>query len=176
MRDAFIIDHVRTPRSKRKGKFSKVHPVDLLTYPLNALKARNNFAPEEVQDVIVGCVTQCGEQGWCVGRKSVLAAGWPISVPATTVNRLCGSGQQATNFAALGISAGTYDLAIGSGLEHMTRAPMFSDISGEESPLLTKVHPDLVQQGMSAELLAEKFKLTRAQLDGISACRCTSPG
>ena len=165
MNNAFIIDAVRTPRSKRKGKFTTVHPADLLTYPLNALVARNKFDPAMVEDVAIGCVTQCGEQGWCVARTSVLAAGWPITVPATTINRICGSGQQATNFIASSIQGGTYELAVSGGLEHMTRAPMFSDIGGEESTLLKNHHPDLVQQGMAAEIMAAEFKLTRTQLD-----------
>ena len=95
----------------------------------------------------------------------MLAAGWPISIPATTINRLCGSGQQATNFAAMGIISGTYELSVAAGVEHMTRAPMFSDIGGEESPALKKHHPDLVQQGLAAEILSADFKLSRAQLD-----------
>jgi acetyl-CoA acyltransferase len=165
MKEAFIVDAVRTARSKRKGKFSSVHPVDLLSFPLQALVSRNKFDPSHIEDVLIGCVTQCGEQGWCVGRASVLAAGWPITVPATTINRLCGSGQQATNFAASAIRAESYKLAVAGGLEHMTRAPMFSDISGEVSPALSRHHPDLVQQGMAAELLAAEFKLTRAELD-----------
>lgn len=165
MREAYIIDAVRTPRSRRKGKFSTVHPVDLLTYPLNALKERNKLPPEQVEDVVIGCVTQTGEQGWCVGRAAVLAAGWPISVPSTTINRLCGSGQQATNFAAMGIISGNYELAVSGGLEHMTRVPMFSDGGGEVSPMLKRHHPDLVQQGDSAEILSETFKLSRSQLD-----------
>lgn len=165
MRESFIIDAVRTPRARRKGKFSKVHPVDLLTYPLNALIARNKIKAELVEDVIIGCVTQAGEQSWCVGRSGVLASGWPFSVPATTVNRLCGSGQQATNFAAMGIASENYGLVISGGLEHMTRAPMFSDVSGEESPLLKKFHPELVPQGLSAELLSEKYGITRSDVD-----------
>ncbi|MBX7143954.1 MAG: thiolase family protein [Oligoflexia bacterium] len=165
MRQAFIVDAVRTPRARRKGKFSNIHPADLLTYPLNALKDRNKLPLEQVQDVVMGCVTQTGEQGWCIARTAVLAAGWPISVPATTVNRLCGSGQQATNFVAMGIQCGTYDLAVSGGLEHMTRCTMFSDIGGEESKFLKKLYPDLVQQGMAAEILSETYKLSRSQLD-----------
>jgi acetyl-CoA acetyltransferase family protein len=165
METAFIVDAVRTPRAKRKGKFSSVHPADLLTYPLKALVARNKISPELVEDVVMGCVTQTGEQGWCVARSSVLAAGWPITVPATTVNRLCGSGQQATNFVASAIQGGSYKLAISGGLEHMTRCQMFSDIGGEESPMLKRAHPDLVQQGMSAEILSAEYKISRAQLD-----------
>lgn len=165
MREALIIDAVRTPRGRRKGKFSGIHPADLYTYPLNALVQRNGINPEMIEDVITGCVTQTGEQGWCVARNSILAAGFPITVPGTTINRLCGSGQQATNFAAMGIQSGAYDLVIGGGLEHMTRCPMFSDISGEESPMVKKRYPDLVQQGLSAEILSSEFKISRQDLD-----------
>ncbi len=165
MRDAFIIDAVRTPRARRKGKFSTVHPVDLLTYPLNALITRNKITASAVEDVVMGCVTQCGEQSWCIARSAILAAGWPVSVPGTTVNRLCGSSQQATNFVAAGIQSGNYELAVAGGIEHMTRVPMFSDVSGEESPMLKKQHPDLVQQGMAAELLSEQFHVHRPEID-----------
>ena len=165
MSEAFIVDAVRTPRAKKKGRFSTVHPTDLLTYPLNALIERNRITPDSIDDVLVGCVTQTLEQGWCIGRAAVLAAGWPHTVPATTINRLCGSGQQAVNFAASGIKAGTYDLAIGSGVEHMTRVPMFSDCGGADSPLLMKHHPDLVQQGLAAEILAEEFNISRTDAD-----------
>lgn len=168
MKQAYIVDSVRTPRARRKGKFSTVHPVDLLTYPLNALVTRSKLAPEVVEDVLVGCVTQTLEQGWCVGRAGVLAAGWPFTVPATTINRLCGSGQQALNFVASSVQAGHYELAIGGGLEHMTRVPMFSDSGGEESPLLKKHHPDLVQQGVAAEILAEQFHITRNDADSFA--------
>jgi len=165
MSAAYIIDHVRTPRARRKGKFLGTHPVDLLTYPLNALKTRNSLPVEQVEDVVIGCVTQTSEQGWCVARKSVLASGWPHTVPATTVNRLCASGQQACSVVSSGIVAGQYSLAIAGGLEHMTRVPMFSDCTGEDSPLLAKFHPDLVPQGLSAELLAAEYKLSRKELD-----------
>jgi acetyl-CoA acyltransferase len=164
----FIVDAVRTPRAKRRGKFSKVHPIDLLTHPLRAVVERNSIDPALVNDVLVGCVTQTGEQGWCVGRAGVLASGWPFSVPATTINRLCGSGQQAVNFAASGIESGTYDLVIGSGLEHMTRVPMFSDSGGEESPALKRFHPDLVAQGPAAEILAAQFRITREDADAFA--------
>lgn len=165
MNSALIIDAVRTPRGKRKGKLSGVHAVDLLTYPLNALVKRNALDPKLVEDVLVGCVTQTMEQGWCVGRRSVLAAGWPDSVPSTTINRLCGSGQQAANFAAMGVTSGNYGVVIAGGLEHMTRIPMFSDCGGEESPLLAKFHPDLVQQGQAAEILAERYKISKNDAD-----------
>jgi acetyl-CoA acetyltransferase family protein len=165
MTSAYIVDAVRTPRARRKGKFSSVHPVDLLTYPLNALVQRNGVSPENIEDTLVGCVTQTLEQGWCVARASVLAAGWPITVPGTTINRLCGSGQQAVNFAASSIQSGDYNLVVAGGLEHMTRVPMFSDSGGEESPLLKHHHPDLVQQGIAAELLSQQFGITREQAD-----------
>lgn len=166
---AYIIDCVRTPRGKRKGAFATLHPADLATFPLNALVSRNKIPAGSIEDVALGCVTQTGEQGWCIARKAVLAAGWPISVPATTVNRLCGSGQQAVNNIASAIAAGTYELAVGGGLEHMTRCPMFSDIAGEESPMLVSRYPDLVQQGVSAEILSETYKISRQELDEYAA-------
>ncbi len=168
MTDSYIIDCVRTPRAKRKGKFSTVHPVDLVTYPLNAILKRNGLKPEVIEDVILGCVTQVTEQAWCVARAAILAAGWPVSIPGTTINRLCGSGQQATNFASMGIQSGHYDLVISGGLEHMTRVPMFSDMGGEDSPLLKKNHPDLVPQGLSAEILAKKYNISRDDADKFS--------
>jgi acetyl-CoA C-acetyltransferase len=162
---AYIVDTCRTPRAKRKGAFQSLHPIDLMTYPLNGITQRNAISPEVVEDVILGCVTQVGEQGWCVARASVLGAGWPITVPGTTINRLCGSGQQATNFGASMIQSGNAHLIVTGGLEHMTRVPMFSDIGGQESPALKQHHPDLVQQGESAEILAEEFNLSREELD-----------
>lgn len=165
MTNAYIIDAVRTPRARRKGKFSSVHPIDLLTFPLNALVKRTQLQPELIEDVLVGCVTQTFEQGWCVGRAAVLAAGWPISVPSATINRLCGSGQQAFNFAAQGVQCGEYSLVVAGGLEHMTRVPMFSDSGGEASQMLAKQHPDLVQQGEAAEILAQEFKISRSDAD-----------
>ena len=168
MNTAYIIDAVRTPRSKRKGKYSSVHPVDLLTYPLNASLKRTGISHEQIDDVVIGCVTQTGEQGWCVARAAALAAGFPDYVSACTVNRLCGSGQQAANFGALGVMSGAQDLVISGGLEHMTRVPMFSDCGGEASPMLQKQHPDLVPQGLAAEIMAERYNLTREQLDEYS--------
>ncbi len=168
MQDAYIVDAVRTPRARRKGKFTTVHPLDLMTYPLTEITKRNNLDPTHVEDVILGCVTQVGEQGWCAARAAVLAAGWPITVPATTINRLCGSGQQATNFGAAGVQAGHYGLVVTGGLEHMTRVPMFSDGGGEKSPMLLKHHPDLVDQGLSAEMIAEEYKLSREEIDSFA--------
>ena len=168
MKNTLIFDAIRTPRAKRKGKFSAIHPADLATYPIKEIIQRNNIPNDKIEDIVLGCVTQTGEQGWCIARQAVLAAGLPITVPATTINRLCGSGQQATNFVAMGIEAGQYELAIAGGVENMTRAPMFSDIGGEESPMLKKNHPDLVQQGLAAELLSQQFKITREQADEVA--------
>ncbi|MCL4118148.1 UNVERIFIED_CONTAM: hypothetical protein GTU68_028113 [Idotea baltica] len=168
MHKSYLIDAVRTPRARRKGKFSSVHPVDLLTYPLKSLIERNQIAPDEINDVITGCVTQAGEQSWCVARTAILASGWPHTIPGVTINRLCSSGLQACNFASQGIQSNNYNLVIGSGLEHMTRCPMFSDVSGEESKFLKKQHPDLVHQGLSAELIAKKYNFSRLELDQYS--------
>ena len=165
MAEAFIIDAVRTPRGRRKGVLSGVHPVDLLTYPLNSVVERNKIQPEAIEDVAIGCVTQVTEQAWCIARRAVLAAGWPDSVPGHTVNRLCGSSQQTTNAIANAILAGAHDLAIAGGVEHMTRVPMFADTGGEESPLLLQHHPEQPHQGLSAEMICKEYKLTRTQLD-----------
>jgi acetyl-CoA acetyltransferase family protein len=166
----FIVDAVRTPRARRKGKYSKIHPVDLLTYPLNALILRNNIDPAIVDDVSVGCVTQTQEQGWCIGRSAVLAAGWPITVPASTVNRLCGSGLQAIFNIASGIQSGSLNgIGVAAGVEHMTRVPMFSDTGGEASVFLTQRHPDIVQQGLACERIIKKYKFSREVLDAFSA-------
>ena len=165
MKETYIIDAVRTPRARRKGKFSTVHPVDLLTYPLNAIVNRNNLEPKEIEDVAIGCVTQTTEQAWCVARNAILAAGWPITVPGVTINRLCASGLQACNFISNSIKSGNYSLAIAGGLEHMTRVPMFSDTGGEESSLLKKFHPNLVDQGRACELLVDHFKISRDDIN-----------
>lgn len=168
MKEVFIVDHVRTPRARRKGKFSSVHPVDLLAHALKGITTRTKIPAEQIEDTIIGCVTQTDEQGWCVGRAAVLAAGWPITVPATTINRLCGSGQQATSFGAQAILSGTHDLVVTGGLEHMTRVPMFSDSGGETSPMLKARFPDLVHQGLAAELLAKEYKIARSDMDQFS--------
>lgn len=168
METAYIVDAVRTPRARKKKEFKNVHPIDLFTYPLNALKDRQSFNPADIDDVVAGCVTQYGEQAWCVSRGAVLAAGWPETVPASTVNRLCGSGQQACNFVSACIQSGQYRMAIGGGLEHMTRVPMFSDTGGEESPLLKSHYPDLVHQGLAAEILCDTYSISRNQIDEFS--------
>src|SRR4051812_2611830 len=155
--EAIIVDAIRTARGKRKGALSGLHPVDLLARTLAGSLARAGVAPKDVDDVIMGCVTQVGEQGMNIARGAVLAAGLPIEVPGTTVNRFCGSGLQAVNFAAQAVMAGTMGLTVAGGVEHMTRVPMGSDVAGGEgpaSPDLQKQWPDLVPQGLSAEMIA----------------------
>src|SRR6201997_1559973 len=124
VRDAVIVDAVRTPVGKRNGSLAGVHAADLSAHVLTALAERNGFDPEEVDDVIWGCVQQAGMQAHNVGRMAVLAAGWPESVPATTIDRQCGSSQQAIHFAAQGVIAGAYDIAVAGGIESMTHTPM----------------------------------------------------
>lgn len=162
---AYIVDHCRTPRARRKGKFSGVHPVDLLTYPLQEVVKKNNIDPQTIEDVAVGCVTQVHEQAWCIARSAILACGWPITVPGVTINRLCASSQQACNFIASSITADNYDLAIAGGIEHMTRVPMFSDVGGEESPLLQKHYPNLENQGLACEKLIKHFDISKTAIN-----------
>ncbi len=168
MPEAVIVDVVRTARGKRNGALAGVHPVDLAAVPLLALARRTGLDPKEVEDVIFGCVTQTGEQGYNIARGAVLAGGWPIEVSGTTVNRFCGSALQAVNFAAHAVQSGAMEIVVGGGVEHMTRVPMGSDGQGGEgprSPALKERFPNLVNQGLSAELVAEKWNLSRAQLD-----------
>src|SRR4051794_1859952 len=124
MPTAVIVDAVRTALGRRNGKLKDWHPVELAAQTLNALAQRNNLDPALVDDVIMGCVMQVGEQGVNIGRNAVLAAGWPESVPSTTVDRQCGSSQQAAHFAAQGVIAGAYDVVVAAGVEVMTRVPM----------------------------------------------------
>ncbi len=165
MSEAFIIDAVRTPRGKRKGSFALMHPVDLAAAPLNAIADRNpKVDVRQIEDVVYGCVTETGEQGTDIARAAVLASGWPIEVSGVTLNRFCGSGQQACNFAAQAVMSGTFDLVIGGGIEHMTRVPMGADM-GPMSEKLTTRFPDLVPQGLSAEMVAEKWNMSREEID-----------
>jgi acetyl-CoA acyltransferase len=175
MRDAVIIDAIRTPIGKGKpgGSLSVVHPVDLLAHTLRELTDRTAVDPALVDDVIGGCVDQVGEQAVNTTRWAVLAAGFPESVPATTVDRQCGSSQQAVHFAAQGIMAGAYDIAIACGIESMSRVPMWSNVPPGSDPFgsgVARRYPDgLVPQGISAELIAAKWNLSRAELDELSA-------
>jgi len=174
MGDAWIIDAVRTPRGKGKpgaGALSGIHPQDLLSQCLNALRDRNGFDPRDVEDLVAGCVTQVGEQGADIARMSVLNAGWPFDgASGVTLNRFCGSGQQAVNFASLGVMAEQQDLVIGGGVESMSRNPMGSDGSGLEghNPHLVELHP-VVPQGVSADLIATLEGFSRDDLDAFAA-------
>jgi acetyl-CoA acetyltransferase family protein len=173
MRQAVIVEAVRTARGKRNGSLSRVHPMDLLAHTLKGLVERARIDPLEIDDVVVGCVTQVGEQGLNIGRGAVLAAGLPLEVAGNTVNRFCGSGLQALNYAAQAVISGAADVVVAGGVEHMTRVPMGSDAfspSGGSpmSPRLLERFPNLVPQGLSAEMIAEKFKLSRRELDEFS--------
>jgi acetyl-CoA acyltransferase len=170
---AVIIDAVRTPmgRGKEGGSLSGVHPVDLLSQTLVALVERTGIDPAEVDDVLVGCVGQNGEQSATPGRQAWLAAGFPAHVPSTTIERKCGSSQQAVDFAAQGINAGAYEVAIAAGIESMSRVPMGSGRQGADpfGAGVRQRHPVLVPQGVSAELVADRWKITREQMDAYSA-------
>lgn len=171
MRDAVIIDAVRTPlgKGKKTGALAGVHPVDLLAAPLAALVRRTKVDPALIDDVIVGTVSQVGEQAFNVGRRAVLAAGFPERVPATTVDRQCGSSQQAISFAAQAIQAGAYDLAVAGGVESMSRVPMGSPAAGAwdlDGRRVAERYPEgLVSQGIAAELIAAKWGIDRTELD-----------
>ncbi|NUT93378.1 MAG: thiolase family protein [Saccharothrix sp.] len=171
MRDAVVVEAVRTPIGKGKpgGALSGVHPVDLLAHTLRTLVDRSGIDPALVDDVIGGTVDQVGEQAMNTTRYAVLAAGFPESVPATTVDRQCGSSQQAVHFAAQGVMAGAYDVVIACGVESMSRVPMWSNVlpgTDPFGPAVTARYPDgLVPQGISAELIAAKWSLSRAAMD-----------
>jgi acetyl-CoA acyltransferase len=173
MREAVVVEAVRTPmgRGKPGGKLSNVHPVDLLAETLRALVDRAGIDPGEVDDIIAGCVSQVGEQTYNVGRNAALAAGFPESVTAVTIDRQCGSSQQAAHFAAQGVIAGAYDAVIACGVESMSRVPMGSSMAGE-NPFGTRIferYPEgLVHQGISAELIAADWELEREELDSFA--------
>ncbi|HUI25356.1 MAG TPA: thiolase family protein [Candidatus Kryptonia bacterium] len=163
MAEAFIIDACRTPRGRRKGSLSNVHPMDLLVTVFNAITQRTSVDPKEIEDAVVGCVSETGEQGTNIARGAVLAAGWPVDVPGVTLNRFCGSGQQAVNFAAQAIKSGAQDLVVAGGVENMTRVPMGSDMGPLPMSLMEKYN--LVPQGLSAEMVVEKWNFSREQVD-----------
>jgi acetyl-CoA acyltransferase len=164
--DALIVDAVRSPIGRKNGTLSVLRGDDLAAQVLNALVARNELDPAQIEDVQMGCVTQVGEQGWNVGRMAVLAAGWPVEVSATTVDRQCGSSMQ-TNFnAAAAVMAEQLDVVVSAGVESMSRVPMGSN-GGSVSERVTALH-DIVMQGTSAELLAEEWNLSREALDAYS--------
>jgi acetyl-CoA acyltransferase len=173
MPTAVIVDAIRTPLGKRNGRLKEWHPVDLAAETLKALVDRTGIDPGVVDDVVMGCVMQVGEQGVNVARNAVLAAGWPETVPGTTVDRQCGSSQQAAHFAAQGVIAGAYDVVVAAGVEVMTRVPMgASMVDGKYGfpfgPKMTARYASaggLVPQGISAELIADKWGLSREELD-----------
>jgi acetyl-CoA acyltransferase len=186
MKEAVIVDALRTPIGRRNGKLKDWHPVDLLGMVLRALVERNHLDAALIDDVIVGCVSQVGEQSLNVGRNAVLAAGFPESVPGTTVDRQCGSSQQAIHFAAQGVISGAYDIAIAAGVESMTRVPMGTTSQGPGIPfgplMVQRYDNKLVHQGISADLLAQKWEISRQELDAYSleshrrAARATAEG
>lgn len=174
MRDAVIVDIVRTAsgRGKAGGAVSSTHPVDLLAATLRAMVERTGIDSELIEDVVCGCVSRTGQQSVNIGRHAVLAAGFPESVPATTIDRQCGSSQQAMHFVAQGVQSGAYDVAIACGVESMSRAPMFFNTQGQDylgAGVAARYPEGLVPQGISAELIAQRWKLDRETLDEYSA-------
>jgi acetyl-CoA acyltransferase len=168
MRDAVIVGAVRTPVGKRGGGLAGVHPADLSAHVLRALAERTGFAPGDVEDVVWGCVSQVGEQSWNAGRNAVLAAGWPESVPGTTLDRQCGSSQQALHFAAAAVISGQADLVVAGGVESMSRVPMGSSANGQDpyGPAVRERYGvEAFSQGVGAEMVAARWGFSRAQLD-----------
>jgi acetyl-CoA acetyltransferase family protein len=171
MNEAVIIDAVRIPFGKRGGAYREIRPDGLLAYTLCGLTDRVGIDPVDIEDVITGCVTQAGEQGANIGRLATLLAGFPVEVPATSLDRMCGSSQQAVHFAAQVIAAGDMRYVIGAGIENMTRVPMFSGLGGGFEVL----NPDLlaryelIHQGESAERMAENWGISREGVDAFSA-------
>ncbi|MEZ3160344.1 thiolase family protein [Microbacterium sp. BWT-B31] len=172
-RTAVIVDVVRTPsgRGKPGGALSSLHPVDLAAHVLTKVLERNGLESRQIDDVIMGCVSQVGEQSLNIGRQAVLAAGFDESVPATTIDRQCGSSQQAAHFAAQGVMAGAYDIVIAAGVESMSRVPLGSNrLDAADADGIRRRYPDgLVNQGVSAELVAHKWGFSREQLDAFAA-------
>ncbi len=173
MRDVYIYDAVRTPRGRGKrgkGALSDIHPQELMAQTLNRLAAKTALETDAVEDVVVGCVTQAKEQGACLARNAILAADWPDRVTGTTVNRYCGSGLQAVNFAAMGIGSGFQDCVVAGGVESMSRVPMGSDdamLDGHNEKLRQRIRQ--VPQGISADLIATKEGFSRRDVDAFAA-------
>ncbi|HEY1393804.1 MAG TPA: thiolase family protein [Methylibium sp.] len=176
MPNPVIIEALRTPFARRNGAYAGTRPDTLLAHVLNGLLERCGASAAQIDDVVTGCVSQAGEQGANIGRQAVLLAGWPVQVPAVTLNRMCGSAQQAVHFAAQAVAAGDARYAVGCGVEHMTRVPMFTDLTlgrgdyqgfGTLNPALLQRHA-LIHQVESAERMAERWGLTRAELDAYA--------
>ncbi|HEX6513471.1 MAG TPA: thiolase family protein [Chloroflexota bacterium] len=166
MEEAVILSAVRTPVGRRNGQLADVHPVNLLAEVLCEAVRRAGIEPRQVEDVIVGCVSQVGEQAFNVGRNAVLAAGFPVEVPATTLDRQCASSEQAVHFVASQVQSGACDIAVGAGVESMTRVPMFSSrAGGNPFPPELLARYELVDQGLSAELIAERWGISRQEAD-----------
>jgi acetyl-CoA acetyltransferase family protein len=176
MSEAVILDAVRTPFGRRNGVFRETRPDALLAHALNGLVERTGVEPAAVSDVIAGCVTQAGEQGANIARLAVLLADFPVTVPGVSLNRMCGSSQQAMHFASQAVAAGDAYYAIGCGIENMSRAPMFLDINPDGNfrgfevlnPALFERH-ELIHQGQSAELIAERWGISREECDDFAA-------
>lgn len=185
MQEAVIVDAVRTPLGRRNGALSDWHPADLAAEVLKSLAERSSLDPALVDDVIMGCVSQVGDQTWNIGRNAVLGAGWPESVPGVTIDRQCGSSQQSVHFAAQGVMAESYDVVVAAGVESMTRVPMGSS-AGTGRPFGEKMREryqnELIPQGLSAEMIAERWTIPREELDGygfdsqMRALRATEEG
>jgi acetyl-CoA acyltransferase len=173
MRDAVIVEAVRTPVGRRNGAYTDTHPVDLSAHVLNALVERTGIDPAVVDDLVWGCVSQVGEQALNVARNAVLGAGWPESVPGTSIDRQCGSSQQAVHFAAAGVISGQYDVAVAGGVEAMTRVPMGSSIGTDVGfpfgpRMLARYEGQSINQGLGAEMVAERWGFSREQVDEFS--------
>jgi acetyl-CoA acyltransferase len=171
IREAVIVEAVRTPIGKRNGSLKDLHPVDMLAEALKEVVSRAGVDPGEIEDNITGCVSQVGEQSLNVGRNGWLAAGFPETIPSTTVDRQCGSSQQSVHFAAQGVMAGAYDLVVASGVENMTRVPMGSSTMGANpfgQQLWGRYEGKLVPQGISADLIATKWNITRDESDDFA--------
>ncbi len=167
-REVVIVEAVRTPVGKRKGVFRNVHPVMMASKVLDEVTKRAGIEKKVVEDIVMGCVTPKGEQGYNIGRLAALEAGFPVEVPAVQINRMCGSGQQAIHFAAQEIASGDMDVTIGAGVESMTREPILSDGNDQTIPPSLHEKYEFVHQGISAELIAKKYGITREELDAFS--------
>lgn len=168
MREVVIIEGVRSPVGRRKGSFANERPDELAAVVLDELVARAGVAKSDVEDVILGCVSQAGEQGGNIARTASLIAGFPDYVPGVTIDRQCGSSQQAVHFGAQAILAGDMDIVIAGGVESMTRVPMFSNMQGAKPSKKLTDQYEIINQGLSAERIAEKWGFTREQLDAFS--------
>ena len=172
MQNAVIVGAVRTAVGRKNGKLAGVRPDDLLADTLRALVERVKIDPSEVEDVVMGCVDQVGEQGFNIARNAALIAGFPLDVCGTTLDRMCGSGQQAANFAAMGVMSGQYECVIAGGVENMSRVPMGSNGAGPgDGPLSPRLQAlyNIVPQGLSAEMIAEQWGIKREELDAYAA-------